>query len=69
MKKNLQRHFMLDLIEQYGPNEELVVSEYAKAERRGQVERKKNKSGYTPEQYARRLWQDGVRKKWISGVE
>lgn len=56
---------MLKLIERHGANSQRVIDEYAEAERRGEVAHIRNASGYTPEQYARRLWQDGIRKGWI----
>jgi hypothetical protein len=68
MRKPKQREFMRQLVKRFGANAERVIREYANAERNGQVERKSNLSGFTPEQYARALWQDAVKKNWISGV-
>jgi hypothetical protein len=68
MKKAGQRESMLELIEQYRGNKQSVIAAYARAERRGEVAHESNKSAYTPEQYARRLWQDGIRKGWITAV-
>lgn len=67
-RKPSQRDFMRELVERFGADEERVVREYAEAERRGEVGRKRNSHGYTPEQYARALWNDAVKKGWISGV-
>lgn len=64
-RQSKQREYMLELVERYGMDEERVVCEYASAEERGEVERKSNTRGYTSRQYARALWQDGVRKGWI----
>ena len=47
---------------------ELIVQEYAAAERRGEVERKQNASGLTSEGYARALYADAIKKGWL-GVE
>jgi hypothetical protein len=67
MKRQLtQREYMRMLVNRYGVNEERVVREYADAEERRDVERKSNAPGYTARQYARALWQDGVRKGWLS---
>lgn len=63
-----QRDFMRKLTKRFGPNEERVVREYAAAERRGEVKRKRNAFNTTPEQYARALWRDAVNKGWLSGI-
>ena len=60
-----QRDVLRDLVERFGRNEEKVVQEYAAAERRGEVKRKSNKYDLLPEDYARALWRDAVRKGWI----
>lgn len=67
-RKPSQRDVMRGLVKRFGVDEERVVREYAEAERRGEVERKSNSHGYTPEQYARALWKDAVKKGWISGL-
>lgn len=59
---------MRELVSRFGPNEERIVHEYAAAEERGEVERKKNSHGLTSEQYARALWNDAVKKGWINGL-
>ncbi|HYO90018.1 MAG TPA: hypothetical protein VEQ40_00190 [Pyrinomonadaceae bacterium] len=66
--KASQRDFMRELVRRFGINEERVVREYAEAEKRGDVERKRNKYQLTAEQYARALWNDAVKKNWISKV-
>jgi hypothetical protein len=58
-----QRDFMRELVKRFGMDEERVVCEYAEAERRGEVERKNNSHDFTPEQYARALWNDAVKKR------
>jgi hypothetical protein len=67
-RKQSQRDFMRELVMRFGIDEERVVREYAEAEKRGEVERKRNSSNYTAEQYARALWNDAVKKGWISGL-
>ena len=59
---------MRALVTRSGGDLELIVQEYAAAERRGEVERKQNASGLTSEGYARALYADGVKKGWL-GVE
>ena len=63
-----QRDVLRSLVERFGLDEERVVAEYAAAERRGEVERKSNEYGTTPETYARALWSDAVRKGWIGNA-
>lgn len=59
---------MRELVKRYGVIEERVVREYAEAEKRGEVLRRSNAFDITPEQYARSLWRDGIRKGWISNL-
>jgi hypothetical protein len=42
-----------------------VVAAYAAAERRGAVQRASNVRDIDPEEYARRLYADGVAKGWL----
>lgn len=65
MKPIGQRDMMRRLVVKCGRSEEAVCREYASAEIRGEVSRKKNGSGLTPEEYARALWRDGERKGWL----
>lgn len=67
-RKISQRDYMRELVRRFGPNEDRVVREYAAAEERGEVERKSNSHTITAEQYARALWNDAVKKGWISGL-
>jgi hypothetical protein len=60
-----QREMMLALISKHGIDQDTVCREYAQAEQRGEVERKKNPHNISPEQYAQMLWRDGIRKGWI----
>ncbi|WP_287119468.1 hypothetical protein [Mesorhizobium sp.] len=56
---------MRDLVAKHGRKPETVCPLYAKAERDGIVQRKSNKHGINPEQYAERLYRDGDRKGWF----
>jgi hypothetical protein len=62
---SMQRAFMNDLVTRYGADEKTVCTLYALAERRGEILRRKNTHGITPEQYARALWKDGINKGWL----
>jgi hypothetical protein len=42
-----------------------VCAAYAEAERDGQVRRKRNVNGKTPEEYALALWRDAEKKGWL----
>lgn len=42
-----------------------VVQAYAAAERRGDVERRSNKHRIGADDYANRLFDDGIRKGWL----
>ena len=64
-----QRDLMRELFERYGDDEKIIVSEYARAEREGRVQRASDESRMTPEDYARRLFYDGKVKGWIRGNE
>jgi hypothetical protein len=61
-----QRDVMRDLNRRFGGDDDKVVAAYAAAERRGEVRRASNVHGMTPEEYARRLYADGVAKGWIA---
>ena len=56
---------MRRLIQRYGHDRDRVVKAYAEAERRGEVQRKSNKHGISPEGYATALFADGVKKGWF----
>ena len=60
-----QRDVMRRIWARCKPNEERAVSEYAAAEKRGEVERASNSHGWDAEQYARALLRDGLRKGWV----
>jgi hypothetical protein len=60
-----QRDYMRKLVAQFGFDQERVCSAYALAEREGIVRRKSNQTALSAEDYARRLWLDGIRKGWL----
>lgn len=63
-----QRDFMREMVKRYGADEDRIVRVYAEAKKRGEVERKSNAFDITPEQYARALWCDAIRRGWISNL-
>ncbi|PAW68289.1 MAG: hypothetical protein B9S34_03015 [Opitutia bacterium Tous-C1TDCM] len=46
-------------------NEAAIISEYVIAEREGKVLRNSDTNAMSPEDYAKRLLQDGIRKRWL----
>lgn len=62
-----QRDMIRRLLDEYGHNESAVCTAYVRAELGGLVERKRNDSGHTPDEYAAALWRDGHRndRPWI----
>lgn len=62
-----QRDVMRRLYDLHGADEDLLIREYAAAERRGEVSRKRNANGVTPEDYARALLNDARIKGWLPG--
>lgn len=61
-----QRDKMRSLYATLGGDEELVVAAYAASEKAGDVQRKSNDYGLNADAYARRLFADGIAKKWIN---
>ena len=61
-----QRDKMRELFHRYGDHDDILIREYAAAERRGEVVRKQNKNQLSPEEYAYWLLADGRKKGWIS---
>jgi hypothetical protein len=61
-----QRDLMRQLFQEHGGAEGPVLRAYAEAEQRGRVARDSNLYDRTPEQYAKALFNDGVRKGWIT---
>jgi hypothetical protein len=60
-----QRELMRKLVATIGRNEDAVCAAYADAEADGNVARKSNAHNRTPEEYARALWRDAVKKGWL----
>ena len=65
MARVTQRDVMRELNRRLGGDHDKVVAAFAAAERRGEVRRASNVHDITPEEYARRLYADGVAKGWI----
>jgi hypothetical protein len=63
--KSSQRDVMRTIFARNRDDHEAVIRDYVAAEARGEVERRSNKSGHDPEQYARALLSDGLRKGWL----
>ena len=60
-----QRDVMRELFRRFGGDRTRVVEAYAEAERRGEVKRKSDSHDTSADEYASRLFADGVRKGWI----
>jgi hypothetical protein len=60
-----QRDVMRDLFILHRGNRELTISAYAAAERNGESPRESNTHSLTPEQYAKALLRDGLRRGWL----
>jgi hypothetical protein len=60
-----QQDKMRELYARFSGDEDRCVREYAEAERRGEVSRKSDTSGRTPESYAKALFKDGIQKGWL----
>jgi len=60
-----QRDMIRYLVSTCGRNRDAVCQEYARAERRGKVERRGNRLDLSPQAYAYALWNDGLRKGWF----
>jgi hypothetical protein len=65
MARTTQRDVMRVLYRRLDGDEDKVVAAYAAAERRGDATRASNVRNMEPEEYARRLYADGVAKGWI----
>jgi hypothetical protein len=64
-RSGTQRDLMRALFQRYAGDPELIISAYAAAERKGEAPRASNNSGLRPEEYARALLNDGLRKGWV----
>ena len=65
MARTTQRDVMRNLYRRIGGDRDQVVAAYAAAERRGEVTRASNVRNVEPEEYAGRLYADGVKKGWL----
>lgn len=65
-KSPSQRETMREIYARFKRDSERMIREYATAERQGKVRRKENKSGRSPEEYARALLADGLKKGWLA---
>jgi len=65
MARTSQRDVMRELNRRFGGDQDKVVAAYAAAERCGDVQRASNVRDIDPEEYARRLYADGVAKRWL----
>lgn len=66
MARTTQRDVMRDLYRRCGGDHNRVIAAYAAAERAGNVRRASNVRGMEPEEYAERLYQDGIKKGWLA---
>ena len=69
MTQTTQRDVMRDLYRRFGGDQDRVVAAYAAAERRGDVDRASNVRHMEPEEYAERLYLDGIAKGWIGPAQ
>jgi len=60
-----QRTTMKGLKSKIGNDKETVCLAYAVAEKRGEVQRKRNDNGVSSEKYAHLLWYDGTKRGWL----
>lgn len=61
-----QRDIMRQLWRQYRGDATAIIRAWARAERSGEAVRASNVRGLSPEDYGRRLLDDGIKKGWIS---
>jgi predicted transcriptional regulator len=62
-----QRDKMRELARIHPKDEGAIIKAYAQAERSGIVTRQSNGRNISPEDYASRLYADGVKKGWLRG--
>jgi hypothetical protein len=60
-----QRDVMRILVVAHKGDESRIIKEYIEAERLGKVERQSNSHGLSAEEYALRLYRDGLQKGWL----
>jgi len=64
-QRGSQRAIMQRLFLEHGGDVDRVIAAYAEAERRGEADRSRNTASLSPEEYARALLRDGIRKGWL----
>jgi hypothetical protein len=60
-----QRDLMRHLFRRFNGDRAQIVAAYADAERRGEVARVRDTYGMSADDYASRLFADGIKKGWI----
>ena len=65
MRTPNQRDKMRELFRRYPSDRDALIRQYAKAERDGVVSRRSNTRDISAEDYAARLFADGIKKGWI----
>jgi len=65
MARTTQRDKMRELFRKYPHDSAAAIKAYAQAERSGIVTRRSNDRGISPEEYASRLFADGLKKGWL----
>lgn len=60
-----QRDIMRGIFRRHWPDRAKVIREYAAAEERGEAIRSRNRYNLSPQQYAERLLEDGLKKGWL----
>jgi hypothetical protein len=65
VRPRTQRAVMRELFTKFRGDTERVISAYANAERNGEALRSSNTSDLKPEEYARALLDDGLKKGWL----
>jgi hypothetical protein len=53
------------LFRRFDGDQSRIIEAYAEAERRGEVQRVHDSRGMSADEYASRLFADGVKKSWI----
>jgi hypothetical protein len=61
-----QRNFMRSLYRAHRGDRDAVVAAYAEAEEQGRVRRRSNSHAWNSFAYAKALFNDGIRKGWLS---
>lgn len=61
-----QRDYMRELLIRFGGDRDKVCAAYARAEQEGIVARNRNTHNMPPEDYSAALWEDGVKKGWLT---